>query len=468
MLNTALLRGTETMKDDRRTLGFIPVLALALLLPLCAAAAYAGNCVSVPAGFVRVEVEAQSDRLLALPFKPFDDLIDSVIGDQLTGPPAAAASDRVLTWDPEEAAYREAVKVDGAWFTDASAATRSWISLGVGDAFWIRNRQEAGQVVVLAGEVVLDPTRTTLFSPVTLFGYPYSTAIRFDRTELGKSWRAGAPEVAGDTIADPALAMSDDTRTLSPGSGYWYGRASEWPLLWTEPRPYTNLFPANALPPRIADISESGQAANVTLTVMCEGVPGEKLDIFYQDLSDTNEFDTTYGWQIAELDIAVEGSTSLAWTDAGGPEREPPSGVFGRCYLIGRADIDSDGDGIPDAREMFLYHSDPYSVPGAGGMSVEAEEAEALAASGKEDEGDRDSRHRGSGRIIYVDQRIGNDSFPGRCARVRDGDGPKRTINAALREAVKGDTVSVAEGVYREKVRVSGVKLTTRGHVVIR
>lgn len=33
--------------------------------------------------------------------------------------------------------------------------------------------------------------------------------------------------------------------------------------------------------------------------------------------------------------------------------------VFARVYLVARGDIDTDGDGISDARELFLHGSDP-------------------------------------------------------------------------------------------------------------
>jgi hypothetical protein len=72
--------------------------------------------------------------------------------------------------------------------------------------------------------------------------------------------------------------------------------------------------------------------------------------------------------------------------------------------------------------------------------------------------------------IIYVDCHRGDDTFDGASASVVNAGqkkGPKKTINAGLRTAVQGDTVSVAGGTYCEKVHVVGIKLTTGGRVVI-
>ena len=66
----------------------------------------------------------------------------------------------------------------------------------------------------------------------------------------------------------------------------------------------------------------------------------------------------------------------LEWVDRGSAERLCVTEVSARYYLVGRADIDSDGDGVPDARETFVYGTDPHdaaSIPGAGGWALHSE-----------------------------------------------------------------------------------------------
>ncbi len=50
----------------------------------------------------------------------------------------------------------------------------------------------------------------------------------------------------------------------------------------------------------------------------------------------------------------------------------------------------------------------------------------------------------GEGRDLYVNRRTGSDEFSGSKALVADGDGPQRTITAAIRHAQPGDTIHLA------------------------
>lgn len=47
------------------------------------------------------------------------------------------------------------------------------------------------------------------------------------------------------------------------------------------------------------------------------------------------------------------GTNVVYWTFDLGDDESP---VF---FALGNADVDSDGDGIADAREKFLHHADP-------------------------------------------------------------------------------------------------------------
>jgi len=72
-------------------------------------------------------------------------------------------------------------------------------------------------------------------------------------------------------------------------------------------------------------------------------------------------------------------------------------------------------------------------------------------------------------RIWHVDCIAGNDLHDGTIEVHVPSTltGPKRTIAAALRQAVPGDTIFIAAGVYPERVRLSGVRLITKGRVVL-
>ena len=60
-------------------------------------------------------------------------------------------------------------------------------------------------------------------------------------------------------------------------------------------------------------------------------------------------------WDFAALDIPANGSNSISWTDT----NVWVNGADTRFYIAGNADLDSDGDGVADAREIFVYKTDP-------------------------------------------------------------------------------------------------------------
>jgi len=82
-----------------------------------------------------------------------------------------------------------------------------------------------------------------------------------------------------------------------------------------------------------------------------------KLEIAYPD-DFTNRleiFATTnlsdYAWSLAATNLATTGTNAIFWTDAG------TTNYFRRFYAAGNADLDSDGDGLVDGREKYLYGS---------------------------------------------------------------------------------------------------------------
>ena len=252
--------------------------------------AIAQNLVSRPAGFIRVAGNCAS-YLASSPFYPF-----------------APLSNAVLTWDAVNQQY---------------VATSS---VSPGQAFWLEN--ESSQDVFLAGEVVLDEARQMVLYPsLNLVGYPYSTAARLEETDL---WRLAAN---GNALLGP-LNTSAVPEESALGRGYWLNLKSQEAVVWTEIRPYEDVFPTNDEPPSVKGLGVLPGGSDVVLSISCVGIPSASLDVFYQDLSFTSRFETASGWKLAAADVPVERQEILQWTDLGGADRLPPGEVAGRYYLV--------------------------------------------------------------------------------------------------------------------------------------
>lgn len=90
---------------------------------------------------------------------------------------------------------------------------------------------------------------------------------------------------------------------------------------------------------------------------------GHLYDVFYAD-----SLVPPVKWKIAEKGIVALG-TDFTWTDCGSPNRLPPSAVSSRFYTAGIGD-DTDGDGLGDAYEVLVLHTDPnQSHTGNGPLS---------------------------------------------------------------------------------------------------
>ncbi|NCC53442.1 MAG: carbohydrate-binding protein, partial [Spartobacteria bacterium] len=254
-----------------------------------------------------------------------------------------------------------------------------------GEAFWLENRQGNTQDVFLTGNLVFDAASSVVLYPaLNLFSYPYSTRIALNDTELSLDGATGAAAASGaDQIIEPMAPnqfwLLDDpespnhgmwldqdnllaNETLIMGNGYWFNRVSSENFEWTEPRPYADVFPTDGTPPVIENMELNAAGTELTLTIATWGMPGELLDIFYQDLDETDSFDSESGWCVAEDNIDVGGLSAVVWTDAGSVDRPAISDIFARYYLVARGDIDTDNDGIPDAQELFIDGTDPESI----------------------------------------------------------------------------------------------------------
>ncbi len=84
----------------------------------------------------------------------------------------------------------------------------------------------------------------------------------------------------------------------------------------------------------------------MVLTIRPAGVAGEVLDVFFADSL------TAPRWRLAGAYVRpAAGAGEVMWVDANVTNAAAPAGI----YVVGRADVDLDEDGIPDAREG-LYH----------------------------------------------------------------------------------------------------------------
>ena len=258
------------------------------------------NLVSRPVGFVRISISSGEQRLVSLPFHAFDPAVSSVFSNQL------AKSDAILKWNPELQAY------------EASNFT-----VEVGEAVWIENKQDSTQSVYLLGAVNLDDEHSIVFQPgLNTYGYPFSI-----------------PPTNGTAFGSGEWAQTDEV------------------VVWTEQRPYADVFPQNDDPLQITGLAVTEEGTAITLTIEPAGA---SLDVFYKDVSD-EPMEFSNDWKIAEADIPIIGKQAVQWTDRGSEDRPAPCEVTARYYLIGRSDVDVGSSGISDAQEQFVYGVNPQS-----------------------------------------------------------------------------------------------------------
>ena len=137
----------------------------------------------------------------------------------------------------------------------------------------------------------------------------------------------------------------------------------------------TRIRPAHTAPPWLpllavaVGIVGGGTAAagapEPEAGIVIEGIERQgaqlRLEIGYP-ASFTNHLDVfvcadleAAAWTLAAMNLPTP-EAALAWTD------EVAAGPGPRFYVVGDADLDSDGDGLSDARELLLYRTDPFNV----------------------------------------------------------------------------------------------------------
>ncbi len=349
------------------------------------------NYVSKPAGITRLAV-FPGQTLVSIPFRPFAPALNEVLRDQLTGGTTATNGDGILKWDPVSQVYLTAFKAagtgdtsrDGNWFSPSTGWAPSALTLNPGEGFWIANRQTTAQTVYFCGSIAADATISiTLRSGLNLVSYPFSAVIPLSKTQLAKNGAHGDRTTStADSLNDPALAetfwllQQGKSRTLTwctaaglatakeltPTHGYWFQHKTSASFTWKESRPYAYPFVASSAAPQILNMRAANGASTITLdTSACSN---GTLEIYYKDFRATDTFSGTNGWQIAAQNIPLQGQTRYSWSDSGTTNRKPVSQVATRIYLAARGDVDSDHDGLPDARETFVLGTDPLVYNG--------------------------------------------------------------------------------------------------------
>ncbi len=447
--------------------------ALAATLVCTTAPAQDTQLTSRPAGFVRIEINGNNQALVCMPFDAFDPLINEVVGtNQLTGSAEPGTADRVLKFDPVVPGYTTAFKSDGNWY-DLVTLELSEMELNPGTAVWIDNRQGVTQQVFLAGELVAGESNSVVLLPgLNMLGYPYSTARDLSDTTLS--------DMLNDTTRLLSAAAGEVTSgTLGLGKGYWLHNQGEVSQVWTELRPYEDIFPEGDTFPRITavDVVQAGTAIRLSIAGSLE--KEALLDVFYKDVAGNKDVQLSSGWKLAAKELS---GTATEWTDTGSADRAPVNEVSARYYLVGRADIDVNANGIPDAREIFVN-----GVPMVGvapmvrvetGPTPPVTESQAVDPAEEPDSSVSNSveaveRPWIPGRIIYVDAVLGKDSNCGRAPIVISQEnriGPKQTIAAGLAAAQRGDRVVIKAGRYPEPLDISGPhgrEIVLKGHVDI-
>lgn len=335
-----------------------------------------------PAGYIKLEVPAASQRLSSVPFIPFNSAINSVFANMLTGENNGDTADRIVKWDAATQSYVIAFKCagsgdvskDGKWFLYGSF-TPSSMTFSPGEGFWIQNQHDLTQTVFLSGHIVLNDTMTVrLYPNLNLFAYPYTSRIALNSSDLkndgaqGASEQAGNPDVLSKISPDASFwlkSLAGDVNdgkwmdsnniltneSLKLGHSYWFNRRGNGAFDWTEVRPYANLFDTGSSSPQITDIAPNASGDGIVLSITGTGAAGEKLLILYKDMSENESLDTGSAWKTAAKDLSVAGGDAVVtWTDSNGI-----ANTFIRLYVAARQDIDSDNDGVSDAEEHLVF-----------------------------------------------------------------------------------------------------------------
>jgi hypothetical protein len=163
------------------------------------------------------------------------------------------------------------------------------------------------------------------------------------------------------------LAVESASQALASGSG------SGSVLMSYQGPPVTNLcFTAIERTTNFIRVTVAYPYSRATYPTNCYT---NRLDLFYSaDLLES-------WWELGTTTNVSPSTNWIEWTD----QSVTDAWVVMRFYAAGNADIDSDGDGFADARERFMYHSDPndansHPVNVSGAVSYSGPEAGTIYA----------------------------------------------------------------------------------------
>lgn len=80
-----------------------------------------------------------------------------------------------------------------------------------------------------------------------------------------------------------------------------------------------------------------------------------------------------FSWHLAATNLSTTGTNEITWIDTTLFLESDENTAY--SIAAGNADLDSDGDGIPDAREYFVYHTDPNNPDTDGDGMNDGDEA---------------------------------------------------------------------------------------------
>ena len=172
--------------------------------------------------------------------------------------------------------------------------------------------------------------------------------------------------------------------------------------------------------------------SNIVLSVISPPGSGLQLQIDYP-ATFTNRLDVyvstnlqSRAWGLHATNLATLGSNAVLWSD-------PTADRTGqRFYQVGNADLDSDQDGLADARERLIHHTNPL-MPDSDLDGV---------PDGAELRRGTDPVSGGPSSItLYVDSDTGSDGLDGLRPEMGDGHGPKRSLSAASGTSYARDVI---------------------------
>ena len=134
-------------------------------------------------------------------------------------------------------------------------------------------------------------------------------------------------------------------------------------------------------------------------------------------------------WFLREAVLPTAGSNVLEWTDSTSPSSR-------LCfYLAGNADLDTDQDGLADAREILIYQTAP-AIPDSDADGV---------PDGAEVRRGTDPLAGDSTCItLYADSDAGSDGYDGYTPGITGSHGPKRSLGAAAEASYPHDVIQLS------------------------